>query len=79
MRRGVFSGVFGCCFGVLGILTSGLIFVPLAAICSFFGLLSAVTKPNVAGIGASLMGCVLTFIGFLVSPSLWVLWVVTSP
>jgi hypothetical protein len=72
-HQGVFSGLLGCVFGVLGIFTFGLIFVPLAAICSLVGLLRGLAGSSISGIGCSLLAAVLTAWGFVVSPSLWLL------
>jgi hypothetical protein len=70
---GVLAGVLGCVFGILGIFTIGLIFVPIAAICSLVGLMNGAGGRNGAGIGVSLIGCFLTVVGFIASPSLWIL------
>jgi apolipoprotein N-acyltransferase len=75
---GVLVGVLACVFGVLGILTFGFIFVPLAAVCSLIGLLRGVAGMSPAGIGTSLLGGVLTIVGFAVSPSLWLLFAVAT-
>ncbi len=72
-RMGLIAGLLGCVFGVLGILTFGIVFVPLAALCSVIGLLRGVVGLNASGIGVSLLGGVLTMVGFIVSPSLWLL------
>jgi hypothetical protein len=73
INHGVLAGLLGCAFGVLGIFAWGLIFVPLAAICSFVGLLRAAGGLSLSGIGCSLLGGILTAWGFVASPSLWVL------
>ncbi len=39
---GMVAGLLGCVFGVLAILTSGIIFVPLAALCAVIGLVRGV-------------------------------------
>ncbi len=70
---GMLAGVFGCVFGLLGIFSVGLLFVPLAAVCSLLGLLRGVAGGSGPGIGVSLLGLVLTAAGFMVSPSLWFL------
>ncbi len=72
-RPGILAGLLGCVFGVLGILTLGSVFVPLAALCSVIGLLRGLTGLSVSGIAVSLLGGVLTIIGFVVSPSLWLI------
>lgn len=70
---GVLAGILGCAFGVLGILTFGFIFVPLAALCSVVGVVRGLTGGSAAGIGVSALGIALTVAGFMVSPSLWLL------
>jgi hypothetical protein len=72
-HQGAMSGLLGCVFGILGIFTWGLIFVPLAAICSLVGLLRGIAGFSISGIGCSLLAAVLTARGFVVSPSLWLL------
>jgi hypothetical protein len=69
----VLAGLLRCLFGVLGILTSGLIFVPLAVLCALGGLARGIVGGNAAGIGTSLLAGILSAIGFAVSPSLWLL------
>jgi len=71
MNPGVLAGVLGCAFGVLGIFTLGIVFVPLAALCSVIGLLRGLSGRSGAGIGVSLLGGFLTVMGFIFSPSLW--------
>ena len=70
---GIVAGLLGCLFGVLGILTSGIIFVPLAALCAVIGLLRGLGGRSAAGVGTSLLAGILSVIGFAVSPSLWLL------
>ena len=36
----VVAGILGCLFGVLGILTLGIVFVPLAIVCTVVGFLA---------------------------------------
>jgi hypothetical protein len=38
-NQGLLAGLLGCLFGLLGIFAWGIIFVPLAVICSLVGLL----------------------------------------
>lgn len=71
--EGLLAGVLGCVFGILGIFTFALVFVPLAAVCSGIGLLLGLTGRSGSGFGVSLIGCFLTAAGVIVSPSLWVL------
>lgn len=70
---GLIAGILGCVFGVLGIVASGLIFVPLAALCSVVGIIRGVLGRSAAGIGTSALAVLLTIIGFVVSPTLWAL------
>jgi hypothetical protein len=72
-NQGIVAGVLSCLFGILGILTIGIIFVPLAALCSVVGLLRGIAGPSIAGIATSLLGVALTVIGFISSPTLWLL------
>jgi hypothetical protein len=58
---------------ILGILTIGVLFIPLAATCAIVGLLRGISAGNAAGIGASLLGGALSVVGLIVSPSLWLL------
>ncbi len=60
-------------FGVLGIFTLGIVFVPLAALCSVIGLVRGLSSMSGAGIGMSVLGGLLTVAGFAFSPSLWLL------
>jgi hypothetical protein len=69
-NQGVIAGVFGCGFAVLGIFTLGIVFVPIAALCSLIGLVRGASGPSVTGIGISLLGGVLTVAGFVTSPAL---------
>jgi hypothetical protein len=49
------------------------VFVPLAALCSFVGLLRGLVGMSVGGIAVSLLGGLLTLCGFITSPSLGLL------
>jgi hypothetical protein len=71
--QGLILGVVGSCFGVLGIFTLGLIFVPLAILSSLFGLLRGLANQSTAGTGMSIVGLTLSAIGFFSSPSLMLL------
>jgi hypothetical protein len=74
-NAGLVAGLLGCLFGAIGILTFFLpvIFVPLAAFCAVIGLVRGIGGGSAAGIGTSLLAGVLSAIGFVVSPSLWLL------
>lgn len=64
-------GILSCVFGVLGILTFGVVFVPLAFLFATCGLLRGLFGKSASGIGFSLLGAFLTVVGFVVSPTLW--------
>jgi len=67
---GLLAGLLGCVFGVLGILTLAFVFVPLAALCSFVGLIRGMDRDGAAGVGTSLIGVCLCVFGFATSPVL---------
>jgi hypothetical protein len=70
-NQGIVAGILGCLFGVLGILTIGILFVPIAGLCSLIGLIRGISGPSLAGIATSLLGAALTIFGFISSPTLW--------
>ena len=70
---GVLSGLLGCVFGTLGVISIGVVFVPLAAICSLVGILRGAAGGSIAGLAISVIGVGLTVAGFVFSPSLWLL------
>jgi hypothetical protein len=72
-RPGTLAGVIACVLAVLGIVVSGIIFVPIAALCAAVALIRALAGGNFAGVGVSVLALVLTAIGFAVTPSLWLL------
>jgi hypothetical protein len=61
---GFWAGLWGCVFGLLGIFTVGLIFVPLAALCSIVGFFKGLAGGNMSGIGMSLLAAELAVLGF---------------
>ncbi len=65
--------IFGVLFGILGIFTIGIIFVPLAAICATFALVSGIVNGRFTTVLLAFSGGVLTVAGWSMSPSLWVL------
>lgn len=69
---GLLAAIFGCIFGVLGVFGWGLVFVPLAAICSVIAFIRVTTKFNLAAFGTATLALVLTGFGLLTSPSLWI-------
>ena len=70
---GIVAGLLGCGLGILGIFTLGIVFVPLAALCSVIGVVRGIMGGSGAGIGGSILGIALTVAGFVLSPSLWLL------
>lgn len=66
------TAVLGCVFGVLGIFTFGIIFVPLAGLCTLFAIRQSVITKSGQTFFVSFLSGILTVIGFIVSPSLWV-------
>jgi TPR repeat protein len=68
---GLLAGLFGCLFGILGIFTFGIVFVPLAALCAVIGLARGIGGGSAAGMGTSILAGLLSVVGFAVSPSLW--------
>ena len=67
---GMVAGIIACVLAVLGILTLGTVFVPLAAIVAIFGTVIAIKNKNGAGIGVNVLAWVLTFFGLITSPFL---------
>ncbi len=70
---GLIAGLLGCIFAVVGIFMLGIIFVPLAIVCSLIGLLRGITGLSAAGIMVSVLGGVLSVVGVASSPSLLLL------
>lgn len=69
---GVLAGLLGCVFGVLGILTIGFVFFPLAVLCSVVGLFRGLFAFSASGILISLLGGLLSIAAFVFSPLMWV-------
>ncbi|WP_018234258.1 hypothetical protein [Thioalkalivibrio thiocyanodenitrificans] len=67
---GLVAGIIACVLAVLGIVTIGFIFVPLAAIVAIFGTIIAIKNMNIAGIGVNVLAWVLTILGLVTSPVL---------
>jgi hypothetical protein len=68
-NEGVIAGVLGCVLALFGIFSIGLVFIPLAALCSLVGLLSAIAGRSLTGFLMSAIGTTLTVVGIAVSPS----------
>jgi len=69
-NQGIIAGVLACVFAVLGILTFGILFVPIAALCAVIGLLRAAIAFNISGLAVSALGLILSIVGVATSPSL---------
>jgi hypothetical protein len=65
--------IFGCIFGIFGIFTFGIIFVPLAFLCAIVGLITGIRTGQFSTAFIAVLGGALAVAGFVVSPSLWVL------
>lgn len=65
--------IFGCLFGVLGIFTVGIIFVPLAGLCALVGLASGLNSHDTGATFMAMVAGALTVAGWMSSPSLWLL------
>jgi len=70
--NGMVAGIIACVIAVLGILTIGILFVPLAAIIALIGTIIAIKNKNMSGVGVNALAWVLVIFGFLTSPLLWV-------
>jgi hypothetical protein len=64
--------IMGIIFGILGIFTIGIVFVPLAALCAVVALIGGgiVRGQSATGFLAILAG-ILAGVGFAASPTLW--------
>lgn len=69
-KTGMVAGIIACVLAVLGILSIGMIFVPLAFVVTILGTILAIINKNSAGIGINILAWVLTAIGLFTSPVL---------
>lgn len=67
------ASIFACVFGILGIIYLGIVFVPLAALCTVIGVVRSLIIKNYTALFVAILGGILTIIGFIVSPSMWFL------
>ena len=67
------ASIFACVFGILGIIHLGIVFVPLAALCTAIGVVRSLIIKNYTALFVAILGGILTIIGFIVSPSMWLL------
>ena len=68
---GIVAGFLSCIFGAMGILTYGLLFAPLGAVCGSFALFHALGSRSFQGLALSTLGAALTMTAVVNSPSLW--------
>ena len=70
-HRGLTAGFWGCVLAVFGILFSfGVVFVPVAGVCTLVGLVRGVSARDAISIGTSLLAACLCVVGFASSPVL---------
>ena len=63
--------VIGCVFGIFGIFTVRLVFVPLAGLCALFGAINGAINGRPSAVFLSIIAGILAAIGWAVSPTLW--------
>lgn len=68
--NGVTAGVISSALALVGTLTIGFIFVPLAAIVAIFGSINALRSMDATGIGVNVLAWILIVVGFSLSPVL---------
>jgi hypothetical protein len=69
-NQGVAIGGFACAFAILGIFTLGVLFIPIAALLTLSSF-SQSLRGDGSGLLISVVGAILTGIGFATSPLLW--------
>lgn len=67
---GILAGLISCTLAILGILTVGYIFIPLAALVALVGTFISLVNFNTSGIGVNILAWILTGIGIVTSPAL---------
>jgi hypothetical protein len=70
-NAGLMSGLFGCVFAFLAIFSFAMLFLPFAILFSTISLLRSISGLSATGFGAATVSIILTGIGFIVSPSAW--------
>jgi hypothetical protein len=65
--------IVGIIFGILGIYSIGVVFVPLAALCALFAFISGVIRLQFSTAFLGLVAAALSVAGWFASPSLWLL------
>lgn len=71
-QAGMMSGWSGIVFGVLGVFTFGVLFVPVAALFSLTSIFRSSLSRNPCGLVIGLVGLLLAVVGFVVSPTMWI-------
>jgi hypothetical protein len=69
---GVFAGVLGCLFAVLGIFTIGPIFIPVAVLCGLVGITMGIVGRSLGGVAMAMLSLVVSGLACLLSPTMWV-------
>jgi hypothetical protein len=70
-HRGLTAGFWGCVLAVLGVLFSfGVVFVPIAIVCTLVGLVRGVSARDTISVATSLLAVCLCVVGFASSPVL---------
>lgn len=73
VKKGMIPAIIGCISGVLAILTIGVVFFPIALICTIIAFIFSIKSKYGAAIAVSCLSLILTIAGFVFSPTLWLL------
>ena len=63
-------GLLACFLATLGIITIGMVFLPLAIIAGLVGTIKSIKTKNVIGIGTNILAWIFIIIGVFMSPSI---------
>lgn len=69
-KTGLITNIITCILAILGILTLGIVFVPLAAAGAISGSVIAISSKDMPTIGLNVLAWVLVVVGFFTSPAL---------
>ena len=72
-KQGQMAAILGIVFGFISIFILGILFVPLAAICTGIGLYRSIKHKYMPAIGMSALAFIFTLVGLFTSPSLLLL------
>lgn len=64
------AGIIACVLAILGILTLGFVFIPLAIVVALIGTIIAIKNKNGVGVGINILAWILIIIGLSTSPML---------